>query len=715
MAFFAELKSFSLLCELLIKSSLVLSAALLLVFFLKHKTAALRHFVLSFALICLLLFPLLSTLPTGWETSLLPSWSIDKDVKITANAAAANANLTGTSEALLLSGHKKITDYVSSESIRQNKPLTNNLKLVLFIFWSIIFLFLITKLLLGLYGAHRLTRQGEKLASFSWRRLIEKVITTLRLKRNIQLLRHSLIKSPLTWGMIKPVIIMPDEAQNWTREQCYSALFHEMSHIKRGDFLVRIIARISCAVFWFNPLVWLVYKTMKNEQEKACDEYVIRAGVLPSTYASNLLSIRRTGQPKWNPPAAALGALGENQLTERLNAILKKQFNPKEIKMKTKIMLSMTVILLIVIVGLARPAKSIAADDTAIGIEETSAYLTQTAWQEKTTVKQEKEQKKKSEEAEKKEKAKKKKNTWVTKEGKTIVFIDEDGKKKKIVLDGDKKSYFIKKGEKGVWTIAEDELKHLKGKHAKVIKLKDGKTIWISAKDAHLKEGSIAVTSPKFHIYMDKENLEKDKNVLYVSHHGADTIDIHLDSEKHKELNEKIKAIQEKLQKITENEAAEETAEVETQTLKEVEEVLAKIAEEIAAKEDKLKNVYVSYHPKTAVVKEHQGELHEHDVELHEEHEELHEKDYVVVGVAHKDNSIRIKFTADKDTDLAAKKEEIMEKLKAELPEGYKIDMFIDEEQNTLKITIKGDSANEEETLPVKELVKKISKIFKKQ
>lgn len=716
MAFLAELKSLSLLCEFLIKSSLVLSAALLLVSLLKHKSAALRHFVLSFALISLLLFPLLSTFSTGWETSLLPYWSANKDAIFLENIPAANSNTDNVSEALLLSGHKKITDGVSLESIRLNKQLPIAVKLSLVILWSTGVFFLLARLILGLYGAHRLTRQGKRLTGFSWQALIEKITITLRLKRKVRLLRHTQIKSPLTWGMIKPVIIIPDEASRWNRDQCFSALFHEISHIKRGDFLVKIIARISCAVFWFNPLTWLAYKIMKIEQEKACDEYVLRTGILPSTYAANLLSIRRAEPAHWNPPATALGAVAANQLTERLNAILKKQFKSKEIKMKTKLMLSMTIILLIVFVGLARPTKSIAANDTEMGMEEAPTYITSVAWQEKTASEQEKEQKKKAEEAEKKEKAENKKNTWVSKEGKTIVFIDEDGNKKKIVLEGDKKSYFIKKGDEGVWTIAEDEIKHLKGEQAKVIKLKDGKTIWISAKDAHLKDGAIAVTSPKIHIYTDKEHLKAGKNVLYFSPHSAKAVDIHLDSEKHKELNEKIKAIQEKLHKITEEKAGAKVTEVDTKTLQEVEEVLAEITEGIESKKDKYENIYVSYHPKTvAVVKEHSDKLHEHDVELHEEFEDLHSKDHMAVSVTQKDNSIRIKFTADIDEDLEAKKAEILEKLKEELPEGYLVDMSIDEESNTLKISIKGDSVKKEDKLKVKELVKKIGEVLKKK
>ena len=67
-----------------------------------------------------------------------------------------------------------------------------------------------------------------------------------------------------------------------------------------------LLSRLSRALFWFNPLSWLVFRMMKKEQEKACDELVLKAGIKPSTYAENLLSIRDSVPVHWSPPAAVL-------------------------------------------------------------------------------------------------------------------------------------------------------------------------------------------------------------------------------------------------------------------------------------------------------------------------------------------------------------------------------------------------------------------------
>ena len=74
MGFLPEPKAIDLICEYLIKSSVVLSFTLFLTFLFRKQSASLRHFLLSVSLIGLLFFPFLSTLTTGWETRLLPSW-----------------------------------------------------------------------------------------------------------------------------------------------------------------------------------------------------------------------------------------------------------------------------------------------------------------------------------------------------------------------------------------------------------------------------------------------------------------------------------------------------------------------------------------------------------------------------------------------------------------------------------------------------------------
>jgi beta-lactamase regulating signal transducer with metallopeptidase domain len=695
MEFILELKIADLIFEYLIKSSLLLLVSFLMVSLFRHKSASLKHFILSFSLISLLLFPLLSSLKIGWETPLLPSWSSEPISSSAANKAPDENELyfqrnfaeKNTSENnTLLSGSTETGKDISGSL--WHGPLKNILGLSMLLLWSIGLLFLLARIFLGLYSAHRLTRQGKKILSFSWQKLMAKLLKSLSLKRKINLFRHNRVKFPLTWGVIKPVIIMPDESTKWTRDQCTSVLLHELSHIKRGDFLIKVIARISCAVFWFNPLSWITYKRMKMEQEKACDEFVIKAGVRPSTYAANLISIKKSGQVHWHPPALVLEAMGENQFQARLTAILRKQFKTKEIKMKTKIMLSLTVILLMIVIGLARPARSIASAETTNGYQDISPGLIQQSVQEKKIDVQEKEQKKESKEAQKKEEKEKKKNIWITKDGKSITIISKDGSKKIYFLDGDKID--IHEDLKGNWTISCDELKFPKGDNVKIIKLKKGHG---------------------FHVIdIDTDKDTKGKKRIIISPRTDVHADVFLDFETNEKLNEKIKEIQEKIQKITEAKVAEAVAEIETQTLREVEEVLAKVSEELAHKSKMLKDIEVS------LLHEDEVDIHDHIKEIKEidVHKHIYEDGNLIVAVTHKDEGIQIKIKTGLNGDHKLEYKKIVERLKKELPEGYKVESEFDEEGNTFSITVTGDSKDKEKEIAVQDLVKKISEQLEK-
>ncbi|MEE8376838.1 MAG: M56 family metallopeptidase, partial [Candidatus Aminicenantaceae bacterium] len=383
MEFLTEIKGLDLISEFFIKSSVILIFTFMLVFLFRNKSASLRHFLLSVSLISLLLFPFLSTLTKGWETGLLPTWNTgegrsqisqrwDQDRRKTIPLNSINPSLADKQlQALKLEKNGRFNFFLSKYSISKGF-----FGLVLVAIWSAGLVVLLSRIFIGLYGAHRLTRQGKEISDSSWRQLLNHFLEAISIKRNISLFSHKNVNIPLTWGVIKPVVILPTESRNWTQDQRSSALFHELSHIKRSDFLIKILARCSVALYWFNPLSWFAFRMMKKEQEKACDELVLKTGVKPSTYAVNLLSIKKAGQFHWNPPTAALGAVGKSQLNERLVAILKQQLKPKETNMKTKIMLSSLIIMTIAFIGLARPAQSEAFTDKIFSQEKQVKKMT---------------------------------------------------------------------------------------------------------------------------------------------------------------------------------------------------------------------------------------------------------------------------------------------------------------------------------------------------
>jgi beta-lactamase regulating signal transducer with metallopeptidase domain len=696
------LKYLYLICEFMIKSSLILGSSLLLFFLFKKKSASMRHFLLSFSLISLLLLPFLSTFIKGWETRLLPSWQTLENSPFDFNEGNQNkaglyhlnqkdtaVQANGSTPSSLENTKHQDKKTVSQKAIDKRTFLGLSLMTI----WTAGLGFLLIRIILGLYGAHRLTRQGKRISGPFWQLLLQRFLEAVSIRRKISLLCHDQVRVPLTWGVFKPVVIMPAEAENWNRNECSSALFHELSHVKRSDFLFKILARFSCALYWFNPLSWFVFRLMRKEQEKACDELVLQAGVKPSTYAANLLSIQRAGQIQWNPPSTVLGAVGKSHLNERLLAILKQQLKPKEVKMKTKILLSVFVMAAITFIGLARPAQS-AASNTAIFMDN-AELMTEIQNSTQAESIQEEQEKKKTEKAEKKESTekqdKKSEITWILKDGKKVhvsILVGKDEKGNKIIVTG-KPVMIVKEGhpEKGI-------------------------ILSISGKDLVLKKGVKVPMSYAIHIEGGKKPLQIDPHIAVT---GVPLLDIHplihLKTE-HKKLQEKLEELRDKLEKIKELQGEVEKDEAREEALKAVEEVLEELNKKLEKKPKELEDLHIKINTdlKHKLVNKFKNlkTFKDHFVSVHVE------GDKKIIGLVDKEGGFQIIIKNKLDSENKAKYEEILKKLKEELPEDYEVESKIDEEENTVTITITTEKKDEESKIEVKELVKKIVDELKK-
>ena len=177
-------------------------------------------------------------------------------------------------------------------------------------------------LLTGAWSTRRLARDATPVTSPEWTDTLREVREGLGILRPVRLLRSDHAVMPMTWGWRRPVVFVPASTLGWSSERRAVVLRHELAHVKRGDVLTRLLALWTCAVYWFNPMVWFAAYRLRVECERACDDAVLRLGTRASDYADHLLDIARDHHAPRLSASVAVQMARPSQLEGRMRAIL---------------------------------------------------------------------------------------------------------------------------------------------------------------------------------------------------------------------------------------------------------------------------------------------------------------------------------------------------------------------------------------------------------
>jgi beta-lactamase regulating signal transducer with metallopeptidase domain len=167
----------------------------------------------------------------------------------------------------------------------------------------------------------RVVRRGK------WVATLHEARNRGRISRDVTLLESDDAAMPMTWGVLSPVLLLPAGADEWPEWKRRNIVLHELAHVERFDCLSQMLAQIACALYWFNPLVWVAAHRMRIERELACDDRVIGAGSRASDYAGHLLDVARSLRPARATAHAAIAMARPSQLAGRLVAVLDRDRN----------------------------------------------------------------------------------------------------------------------------------------------------------------------------------------------------------------------------------------------------------------------------------------------------------------------------------------------------------------------------------------------------
>lgn len=273
--------------SLMIKSSLVAGLALSAVWLLNGRSPAERVTLLRAALVLLVALPVIALAGpdlTIWLAPASAPQAVDPMVlPLTGSVPASESTLTwpGLSTWLVLA-------------------------------WGVGAAAILARFGLGVLTLSRWTRSAEPVSDSAW----AAPLARLAGPSSPRLLATRRIQSPLSWG-VPPGVVLIGAAQLNQPCDAEAVLAHELAHIRRRDWLFLALSRVATALFWFNPLVWLLHSELGRLSEEAADADAVRH-VDRETYARTLLGLAADFTPR-----AATGMTGPaRSLAKRITKVM---------------------------------------------------------------------------------------------------------------------------------------------------------------------------------------------------------------------------------------------------------------------------------------------------------------------------------------------------------------------------------------------------------
>jgi beta-lactamase regulating signal transducer with metallopeptidase domain len=300
---------FDLIVNASIKSTVVILLAMALVRCIAGKSAAARHLVLSLAMAVALLLPLVQATSPRWNLHVLSASALNNtpqanESMLTRSNIPVNSEMATRRQPIAVLGKVGLSqgDARGPKVARLNRESDTSsvarhpsmeLTTLLIIVWGIGVSVVIAGWLIGLAAAVRLQRSARRVHSIPLFNVVANLRQSMGIPRQVSVHIGGRVTTPLTAGFARPALLLPSDCEQWPATQLRSVLIHELAHVKRFDCATQTLSQLVCALYWFNPLVWLASAQLRTERENACDDIVLRNGVDPANYADILLAFAK--------------------------------------------------------------------------------------------------------------------------------------------------------------------------------------------------------------------------------------------------------------------------------------------------------------------------------------------------------------------------------------------------------------------------------------
>ena len=312
------------LLEAVLKATLLLAAAGLVVFALRNATASLRHFVWSCSLVGALAIPALTLVLPAWQLGIVAApgaQAISRTLPPPDAPTLADRTVDANDAVNVTMAPADLSTSVLPSPSFASPPRQDWTTIFVWLWLGGISLGIIT-LVGGLATLRTLARRSRELTDPKWVALVKEICGDLGIERPVRAIISNAAAMPATWGFFRPTVLLPADAESWSDERRRVVLLHELAHVRRNDCLTQLVAQFCCTVYWFHPAVWYAAARLRSERELACDEHVLGLGVNACDYAAHLLEIATRFRAPAHTSIAAVSMARPSQLEGRLVAIL---------------------------------------------------------------------------------------------------------------------------------------------------------------------------------------------------------------------------------------------------------------------------------------------------------------------------------------------------------------------------------------------------------
>jgi beta-lactamase regulating signal transducer with metallopeptidase domain len=267
------------LIPLAAKSVLIAGGALILLKLLKVRSAADRSWIAHLALAGLLLLPI--------ATFALPTFDV-----------AGPEFLVGKAEVESPSSAVLPVTAATPQPAVQSAPVADEPGVgsapVNWSFWGYLLpaALLILLTVIALARLFVLKARATVLVDAPWLTALARAQQRMGFKHGTALLTSNELPSPISWGVVRPVILLNAEATE-SHAEAEAIITHELAHVARLDWAKLLLSRVAVALFWFNPLVWLLAREAHQLREEAADDSVLATDIDETEYARLLVGVAR--------------------------------------------------------------------------------------------------------------------------------------------------------------------------------------------------------------------------------------------------------------------------------------------------------------------------------------------------------------------------------------------------------------------------------------